>query len=52
MEPIHFLDEPITVRFESPPAREKLPPCPDGFTAIKDLNHRKGEWVVYREMAG
>lgn len=32
MEPIHFLDEPITVHFEMPPAREKLPPCLDGFT--------------------
>jgi len=29
--PIHFLDEPIEVTFRSPPAREKLPHCPDGF---------------------
>jgi hypothetical protein len=116
MEPIHFLDEPITVHFETPPVREKLPPCPDGFTwqgreyrvveklsewsdftrrgkmarnmrpahaavaggrgslnvgrfyfrvrvdsgqvfdlyydrAMKDIDHRKGEWFVYRELA-
>lgn len=30
--PIHFLDRPIEVSFGSPPAREKLPPCPDSFT--------------------
>ena len=30
--PTHFYDEPIEVRFEVPPVREKTPPCPDGFT--------------------
>ncbi len=30
--PIHFLDQPIEVAFRSPPAREKLPHCPDSFT--------------------
>lgn len=29
--PIHFLDQPIEVAFRSPPAREKLPHCPDSF---------------------
>ncbi len=29
---IHFLDEPIEVVFDSPPAYEKKPPCPDGFS--------------------
>jgi len=29
--PIHFYDDPIEVRFDSPPAREKTPDCPDGF---------------------
>jgi len=29
--PIHFFDEPIEVLFDSPPAREKSPPCPNGF---------------------
>lgn len=28
---IHFLDQPIEVAFDSPPALEKSPPCPDGF---------------------
>ena len=28
---IHFLDEPITVEFDIPPAREKTPPCPQRF---------------------
>ncbi len=28
---LHFLDEPIEVSFNSPPAYEKSPPCPDGF---------------------
>ncbi len=27
----HFLDEPIDVFFDSPPAYEKTPPCPDAF---------------------
>jgi hypothetical protein len=30
--PIHFFDQPITVRFAVDPARQKTPPCPDGFT--------------------
>jgi hypothetical protein len=29
--PIRFIDDPIEVRFDAPPAREKLPPCPNGF---------------------
>ncbi len=28
----HFLDEPIQVSFDSTPAYEKTPPCPDSFT--------------------
>jgi hypothetical protein len=28
---IHFLDQPIEVTFNTPPAREKLPHCPDAF---------------------
>ena len=28
---LHFLDEPIEVSWNSPPALEKSPPCPDGF---------------------
>lgn len=30
--PLHFIDETITVAFDKPPALEKTPPCPDGFT--------------------
>ena len=29
--PIHFHDDPIEVTFDTPPAREKSPPCPNGF---------------------
>ena len=31
LRPIHFLDEPIQVRFNTAPARQKLPHCPDAF---------------------
>jgi hypothetical protein len=30
-QPIHFLDQPITPLFDTPPAREKSPDCPNGF---------------------
>ena len=30
-QPIHFLDQPIEPLFDTPPAREKSPDCPDGF---------------------
>ena len=30
-QPIHFFDEPIQPVFDSPPAREKTPDCPDRF---------------------
>jgi hypothetical protein len=29
--PIHFYDDPIEVLFDTPPAKEKSPPCPNGF---------------------
>ena len=29
--PIHFYDHPIEPIFDTPPAREKSPDCPDGF---------------------
>jgi hypothetical protein len=31
LSPIHFLDQPIEVFFDTPPAREKAPDCPNGF---------------------
>ena len=30
--PIHFLDQPVEVIFDTPPTREKTPDCPNGFT--------------------
>lgn len=30
-KPIHFIDEKIEIQFDQPPAREKTPPCPNGF---------------------
>ena len=29
--PLHFLDQPIEPIFDTPPAREKTPDCPNGF---------------------
>jgi hypothetical protein len=29
--PIHFYDHPIQPIFDTPPAREKMPDCPNGF---------------------
>jgi hypothetical protein len=29
--PLHFFDQPIDVVFDTPPAREKTPDCPNGF---------------------
>jgi hypothetical protein len=30
--PVHFYDHPIEPIFDTPPAREKSPDCPDGFS--------------------
>jgi hypothetical protein len=30
-QPIHFLDRPIEATFDTPPALEKSPDCPNGF---------------------
>ena len=30
-QPIHFFDHPIEPIFDTPPAREKTPDCPNGF---------------------
>jgi hypothetical protein len=29
--PLHFFDHPVEVIFDTPPAREKAPDCPNGF---------------------
>lgn len=31
LQPVHFYDQPIEVVYDTPPALEKSPPCPDGF---------------------
>ena len=31
LAPLHFHDDPIEVQFDTPPIREKTPPCPNGF---------------------
>jgi hypothetical protein len=31
-QPLHFYDQPIEPIFDTPPAREKTPDCPNGFT--------------------
>jgi hypothetical protein len=46
----HFLDEPIQVSFDSPPAYEKSPPCPDGFTWAGQtyrIVERLSEWTDF-----
>lgn len=30
--PSHFIDEPVEVRFDQTPVRQKTPPCPSGFS--------------------
>ena len=31
IQPVRFIGEEILVHFDTPPARQKTPPCPDGF---------------------
>ncbi len=63
LRPIHFFDESIEVQFMKPPAREKLPDCPGGFTwngqafkiveAISEWTHfvRRGRYARNMEPA-
>jgi hypothetical protein len=47
---IHFIDEEIEPHFNSPPARQKTPPCPDGFTWIDHIyqvTDKLSEWVDF-----
>ncbi len=47
---IHFLDEPIEVVFDSPPAYEKTPPCPDRFVwagTTYRIMERLSEWADF-----
>ena len=48
--PIHFYDEPIEVRFDQPPVREKAPHCPNGFTwndADLQITASLSEWTDF-----
>ncbi len=42
--PLRFLDQPIQVIFKVPPAHEKSPHCPDGFT-WEDQTYRVTEKI-------
>jgi hypothetical protein len=45
--PLHFIDQPIEISFDAAPARQKTPPCPDGFTwGGKDyrITEKLSEW--------
>jgi hypothetical protein len=49
-QPIHFFDEPIQPVFDSPPAREKTPDCPDGFVWNEKMFHVTGmlsSWINF-----
>ena len=43
--PLHFIDEPITVDFDRPPALEKTPPCPRSFIC-RDRSYRIVEMLA------
>ena len=51
LPPLHFINEPITVHFDRPPALEKKPGCPDRFT-WRDVTYQivelLSEWHDYR----
>jgi hypothetical protein len=44
LQPIHFYDNPIEVIFDTPPAREKTPDCPNGFI-WNDVTYRVSEML-------
>lgn len=48
--PIHFFDTAIEVAFDTPPVRQKSPPCPDGFTwegRTYRVVEKLAEWVDF-----
>ena len=48
--PLHFLDQPIVVSFDTPLVRLKTPPSPDGFTyAGQDyrVTEKLSEWTDF-----
>jgi len=49
-QPLHFFDVEIQVRFAVPPAREKTPPCPEGFDwqgSHFQVSEKLAEWFDY-----
>lgn len=45
-----FIDERVTVRFTTPPVREKSPPCPDAFEwngKVYEIEVVEQEWVDF-----
>jgi hypothetical protein len=49
-QPLHFIDQPIKVSFNSPPVHEKSPPCPDGFVWEQRtyiIVEKLSEWVDF-----
>ena len=50
-EPVRFINQPVEVEFATPPALEKVPGCPDGFTwsgARFHISEMLSEWHDYR----
>ena len=50
LTPIHFFDDPIVVTFNTPPVRQKSPPCPNGFTWEEQtygVDEKLAEWVDF-----
>ena len=48
--PIHFIDQSVEVCFDAAPARQKTPPCPDGFNWDgKDyrVTEKLSEWADF-----
>jgi hypothetical protein len=48
--PLHFLDQPIEVSFDTPLVRLKTPPCPDGFTwegQVYRVTEKLSEWTDF-----
>jgi Family of unknown function (DUF6504) len=51
VRPIRFIDQPITVQFNEPPALEKKPGCPAAFTWAGTpyvVTELLAEWVNYQ----
>ncbi len=48
---MHFFDQPIQVSFRTPPARQKLPPCPDAFVwegRTYQIEESLSEWTDFK----